>query len=134
MDRGAHRAKQPGPPLSATAAIMAHRVLPLPEVLVVQLFVLAGMIIGRVLNEPRWYGAATGLGVALVLVVQIRGWSVPLLISERLRFWYERRRRKRKSEDFEPFDADLPGDAQIGFHWDGKILMSLVRILEDPQA
>ncbi len=121
-------------PLSATATITVQRVLPLCDLLVVQLFAVAGMFIGPLLNEPRWYGATAGLGVAVLAVTRIRGLSVPRRASARLGFWYERQRHKRKSERAQPFNAELPDGSQIGFQWDGKILMSLVRILEDPQA
>jgi type VII secretion protein EccE len=121
-------------PLSATAAILPQRVVPLADLLVVQSFVAAGMTAELLLDGPGWYGAAAGLGVALVFVVRIRGLPMPRWVSERLAFWYERRRRTHSTASFAPFDAELSDGSQIGFHWDGKTLMSLVRILENPQA
>jgi type VII secretion protein EccE len=134
--RNGQRPTQPRTParLFPTAAIMPQRALPLSGLLVVQSFIAAGMAVGLLLERPGWYGAAVGLGVALVFVVRIRGWSVPRGMSGRLGFWYERRRRKHRTQRFEPFDTELAGGSQIGFYWDGKILMSLVRILENPQA
>jgi type VII secretion protein EccE len=121
--------------LSTTAATTLQRLLPLHDLLVVQAFIAAGLIIaGTLRNEPGWYGAAIGLGVALVSVSRIRGLSMPRWVSARLGFWYQRRRRKNGIGQPEPFDANLPDGSHIGFHWDGKILTSLVRILEDAQA
>ncbi|OBI96307.1 type VII secretion protein EccE [Mycobacterium sp. 1465703.0] len=119
--------------LSRTAAITLQRVLPLYDLLVAQSFVAAGMYIGPLLHQSGWYGAAAGLGLAVVVLARIGGSSVPCRVAAAWRFWYERHRRKRRGEHFEPFNAELSDGSQIGFHWDGKILMSLVRILEDPQ-
>src|SRR5437764_1136227 len=117
--------------LSTTAATTLQRVLPLCDLLAVQAFIAAGIItVGTLRNERSWYGAAIGLGVALVSVSRIRGLSMPRWVSARLGFWYQRRRRKGRTEQPEPFDTELPDGSHIGFYWDGKILTSLVRILE----
>jgi type VII secretion protein EccE len=123
-------------PLAATAAIMPQRALPLLDLLVMQSFVATGLAVGLLLDRPGWYGAVAGLGVALVFVVRMRGLSMPRRAAGRLGFWWERRRRKDKDEAqrSEPFDAEQSDGSQIGFHWDGTTLMSLVRIQENPQA
>jgi type VII secretion protein EccE len=133
-DRRPHIKPGASTSLSTTAATTLQRILPLYDLLAVQSLMVVGIIVAMLRNEPRWYGAAAGLGVAVVAVARIRGLSMPRWASARLRFSYERRRRKRKTEHPEPFDAELPDGTQIGFYWDGKILMSLVRILEDAQA
>jgi type VII secretion protein EccE len=124
----------PAPPLSKTAAIGLQGVLPLYDLLIVQSFVVAGMFIGLQRGQPRWYGAAAGLAVAAVAVARIRGLSIPRWFVAWLTFWNERRRRKSKSERIETFNADLPDGSQIGFYWDGRGLVSLLRILEDTRA
>jgi type VII secretion protein EccE len=120
--------------LFATAAIMPQRTLPLSAMLALQIFVSAGIAVALVLEKPGWYGAAAGLGGGVLLVLRIRGHSIPRWTSQRLGFWYELRRRKRRVQRFEPFDTELPDRSRIGFRWDGRLLMSLVRIVEDPQA
>jgi type VII secretion protein EccE len=120
--------------LFATAAIMPQRTLPLSAMLALQIFVSAGIAVALVLEKPGWYGAAAGLGGGVLLVLRIRGHSIPRWTSQRLGFWYELRRRKRRVQRFEPFDTELPDGSRIGFRWDGRLLMSLVRIVEDPQA
>lgn len=129
------QATEPAGParLSKTAAITLQRVLPLYELLVAQSFVVAAMYVGPLLHQPRWYGAATGLGLAVLALAPIGGLSLARRLGVALRFWYERHRRKRRGEHFKPFNAEMPDGSQIGFYWDGKILTSLVRILEDPQ-
>lgn len=121
-------------PLFATVAIMPQRLLPLSDLLAAQFFVAAGIAVGLRLHMPGWYGAAAGLGVALPFVVRIRGLPMLRWTSEPLGFWYERRRRKRKTQRVEPFDTALSDGPQTGFHWDGRILMSLVRIEDNPQS
>jgi type VII secretion protein EccE len=131
--RGSADLRSP-PQLSATAAIMPQRALPLSSLLAAQFFVAAGMAVGLLLDRPGWYGAAAGVGVALMFMARVRGLSLPRWMSERLGFWFERRRRNRRTQHFEPFDTELFDGSQIGFYWDGKILVSLVRIEENPQA
>lgn len=120
--------------LFTTAAIMPQRMLPLSAVLALQIFVSAGIAIALVMEKPGWYGAAAGLGGGVLLVLRIRGQSIPRWTSQRLGFWYELRRRKRRVQRFEPFDTELPDGSRIGFRWDGSFLMSLVRIEEDPHT
>jgi type VII secretion protein EccE len=120
--------------LAATADILPRRVLPLPDLLLAQLLIAIGLTVALVIRQPGWYGAAAGFGVALIFVVRFRGTTLPRRLAERLGFSRDRRRRNRNSERWEPFDAELGEGAQVGFHWDGTTLLSLVRIQENPQA
>jgi type VII secretion protein EccE len=122
------------PRLFASAAIVPQRALPLPMVLALQISFASGLAAALLLGKPGWYGAATGLGVGVLLVLRIRGQSIPGWTSQRLGFSYELRRRRRRGQRFEPFDVELPDGSSIGFHWDGKLLISLVRIAADPQV
>lgn len=120
--------------LAATADIMPQRVIPLLDLLVLQLFIAVGMVVALVVGQPGWYGAAAGLGVALVFVVRVRGLTLPRWASARLGFSRDRRRRVGRKQHSDPFDTELGDGSQIGFRWDGKTLLSLVRIQENPQA
>jgi type VII secretion protein EccE len=101
-----------------------------------EFFVVAGLAVGQLLNWPRWYGAAAGLGAALMVVVPVRGLSLPRWASVWLGFWYARHRRGRRIEPErrEAFDEELADGSRIGFHWDGKILMSVMRIVHEAPA
>lgn len=121
-------------PLAATVDVVPQRAVPISDLLVAQTFAVVGLVVGLLLDLPGWYGAVTGLVVALVCLVRIRGLSMPRWAFLRLGLSWRRRRRNGGMQDFEPFDAELPDGSQIGFHWDGKTLMSLVRIEENPQA
>lgn len=120
--------------LSVTAATTPQRRLPLTDLLMLEFFVATGIAGETLLNGPRWYGVAAGLGLALAFVTRIRGRSMPRWTSERLGFWYERRRRKRSAGGSGPFDAELSDGSRIGFHWDGKVLTSVVRVRENAPA
>jgi type VII secretion protein EccE len=121
-------------PLTATVDIVPQRAVPISDLLVVQALAAIGLGLGLLLDFPGWYGATAGLVVALAFVVRIRGMSLPRWAFLRLDLWRGRRTRKDGTQAFEPFDAELPDGSQIGLHWDGKTLMSLVRIEENPQA
>ncbi|OBK18459.1 type VII secretion protein EccE [Mycobacterium asiaticum] len=118
--------------------IGAQRVLPLADLLVLQLLVAAGTVAAPILGFPGWQGSLVGLAVALVLVIRVRGLSLPRLVALRAGFWRQRRLRSRtrakRTNHAEPFDVPTPDGALIGFRWDGSTLMSLLQIEENPQA
>ena len=108
--------------------------LPITALLALQFFVSAGIAVALLIDKPGWYGAATGLGGAHASRAANPRTLDSALDVRRLGFWYELHRRKRQVQNFEPFDTELPDGSRIGFRWDGKLLMSLLRIVEDPQA
>lgn len=114
--------------------IGVQRLLPLTGLLVLQALTAAGLLIAQVLRVPSWQGAAVGAGIGLVLVVRRRGTSLPKLAWMRLGFVRQRRKRRKAKDLVEPFDVPMGDDAQIGFRWDGKTLLSLLKIEENPQA
>jgi type VII secretion protein EccE len=119
---------------ASTVDIIPQRAVPLRDLLLVELLIAIGVATALLLHQPGWYGAAAGLGVALLFVVRVRGLTLPRWIGMRVGFARDRRQRAKRPVRHEPFDAELPDGAQIGFHWDGKTLLSLVRIQENPQA
>ncbi|OBK21574.1 type VII secretion protein EccE [Mycobacterium asiaticum] len=118
--------------------IGAQRLLPLVDLLVLQLLVAAGTVAAPILGFPGWQGSLVGLAVALVLVIRVRGLSLPRLVALRTGFWRQRRIRSRirskRTNYAEPFDVPASDGALIGFRWDGSTLMSLLQIEENPQA
>jgi type VII secretion protein EccE len=122
------------PRLFTSAAIAPQRVVPLSMLLVLQISVAGGVAVALLLEKPGWNGAVAGLGAAVILAVRIRGLTISRWMSARLGFWYELRRRKRRTQRFEPFDSQPSAGPPIGFHWDGKLLISMIRIVADPQA
>lgn len=120
--------------LRSTIDIAPQRLLPLADLLVLQLLVAAGVVAAPILGFPGWQGGLVGLGVALVLVVRLRGTTLPRLLALRTGFWRQRRKRARKTMPAEPFDVPTADGALIGFRWDGSTLMSLLQIEENPQA
>jgi type VII secretion protein EccE len=119
---------------SATAAIMPQRVVPIVGLLVLESFTAVGIGVALLVAQPGWYGAVGGFGVALLFVVRLRGATVPSRLAGRLVFWRERRRRINTAQHLAPFDVQVFDGESIGFHWDGKVLTSLVRIDDNPQA
>ncbi|WP_253870227.1 type VII secretion protein EccE [Mycobacterium sp. 1164966.3] len=123
--------------LRSTIDIGAQRLLPLADLLVLQLLVAVGTLIAPLLGFPGWQGSVAGLAVALILVVRFRGTTLPRLIALRTGFWRQRRirgRRAKKQTPAEPFDVPMAEGTLIGFRWDGSTLMSLLQIEENPQA
>lgn len=120
--------------LRSTTDIGVQRLLPLIDLLVLQLLVAAGTVAAPILHFPGWQGAIAGLVVALILVVRFRGTTLPRLVALRTGFWLQRRKRARKTAPAEPFDVPMADGTLIGFRWDGNTLMSLLQIEENPQA
>lgn len=109
--------------------------LPLWDLVLLQVLIAVGLTIALLAGRPGWQGAAVGLVVALVLVVRGRGTTLPRLVGLRLRFLLQRRRRARKhAGPAEPFDVPASDGTLIGFRWDGRTLLSLLKIDENPQA
>lgn len=118
----------------STVDIGAQRLLPQSDLLLLEVLVIAGLAVALLAGVPGWQGAAAGLVVALILVVRVRGTTLPRLAALRLGFLREQRRRIRKQLPREPFDMPMSDGALIGFRWDGKTLLSLLKIDENPQA
>jgi type VII secretion protein EccE len=115
--------------------------MPLWDLLVVQVLTALGLGVALVWGLSTWYCAAAGLALGLLLVVRVRGMSLRRWTFLRWALWRGSRHRTDRNQSeseqpdlFEPFDAELPDGSQIGFRWDGKTLMSLVRIADNPQA
>lgn len=66
--------------------IRAQRLLPLVDLLVLQLLVAVGTLIAPLWDFPGWQGSAAGLAVALILVIPVRGMTLPRLIALRVGF------------------------------------------------
>lgn len=128
-------AKSPEPSqLRSTVDIGVQRLVPLVDLLLAQLLVASGLVVAVILGVPGWQGAVTGLALALLLVIRRRGTTLPRLIFQRLGFIRERRKRTRKKLPAEPFDVPMSEGSLIGFRWDGRTLLSLLKIEENPQA
>jgi type VII secretion protein EccE len=124
--------------LRSTLDIGAARLIPLVDLVVVQLLVGAGVVVAVLVGSPGWHGGAVGLAVSLIGVCRLRGTTLPRLAA--LRHGYARERRKRSGKrrrttiPAEPFDVPMVDGSPMGFRWDGATLLSLVRIEENPQA
>lgn len=127
--------KSPEPSqLRPTLDIGLQRLLPLSDLLLLQLLVVVGLVAVLQFGLPGWQGAAGGLVLALVLVVRGRGTTLPRLAALRLGFLRDRRKRRGTQLPLEPFDVPMSDGALIGFRWDGRTLLSLLKIDENPQA
>ncbi|CAN5197349.1 type VII secretion protein EccE [soil metagenome] len=126
----------PGTPAEADmaavpTAIGPHRVLTVPYLLMAQALIIVALVVAVLVGVPGWYGAVAGsLAVALVLV-RVRGVSLAGWGAARLVFWAQRRRRRRHAVVWQPFDAEQPDGAPIGFLWDDTTLVSLIRVEGD---
>lgn len=124
-----------GRQLRTASGVGGQRFLPLTELVMVELIVAIGVAVALYLRAPGWQGGAAGLVVALLLVMPVRGTTLPRSIVRRSGYAWDRRRRTRdKPESSAPFDVPTSDGAQIGFRWDGTTLLSLIKIDENPQA
>ena len=130
-----------GPVLTTTDRPLVERAMPLPDLLLVQAVTGVGLAVALLVNVSGWWGVAGGLAVGLILVVPLAGRSLPRWAFDRLAFWSDRRRRRpptsgrgERLDGWAPFDHEQPGGAQIGFSWDGRVLTSMIRVEETPQA
>lgn len=120
-----------------------QRVVPLVDLIALQILVVVGIVVALGLHRPGWQGAVAGLVIALLLVAPIaRGTTAPRALAVRGRFLRNRRRRTGKrtgktepgSLPVDPFDVPTPDGLQIGFRWNGATLLSLLKIDENPRA
>lgn len=125
--------------LTAAGDTGPQRVVPLVDLIALQILVVVGIVVALGLDRPGWQGAVAGLVAALLLVAPIaRGTTAPRALALRGRFQRNRRRRTGKSAPAslpaEPFDVPTPDGQQIGFRWNGATLLSLLKIDENPRA
>jgi len=120
--------------LRATVGIGAQRVLPLTDLVLLEILIALGLMVAFLVGFHGWQGAAGGLLVGMLLVVRVRGTTLPRLIALRSGFLLERRRRVGRAGPAEPFDVRASDGTLIGFRWDGRTLLSLLKIEENPQA
>ncbi|MUL78858.1 type VII secretion protein EccE [Mycobacterium sp. CBMA226] len=114
--------------------MLPQRVLPLPDLLLIEGLVAAGLTVALLSGTRGWYGALGGVALAMPLVVRFRGSTLPRRAARWLAFTSERRRRRGTAAIPVPFDATMPDGSPIGFRWDGTVLVSLIRIHGNPQA
>jgi type VII secretion protein EccE len=114
--------------------ITPQRVLPLTHVLLLQLFAIAGIVSAALLGFRAWHGAAFGLVFASLFLVRFRGMTLPGWAALRANYVWARRNKARRTPPVDPFDTKLSDGSQIGFRWDGKTLLSVLKIEENPQA
>jgi len=115
----------PGP----TDRLLVERLMPLPDVLLVEVAVCGGFAFALVLDRPGWWGAVSGLTAGLVFVAPLAGRSIPRWARARIGLWRNRRRRQ-ETIRWAPFDHEPNDGEPIGFSWDGKILTSMIRVDE----
>ena len=114
--------------------IVPQRLLPLADLVVLQLFIVGGIISARLLGFRGWHGAVIGVAIASLFLLRFRGMTLPQWLALWVNYAWERRNRFRTTPLAEPFDAEMSDGSQIGFRWDGKTLLSLLKIEENPQA
>ena len=114
--------------------IVPQRVLPLADLLLLQLFIVVGIIAARLLGFPGWHGAAFGLATESIFLLRFRRMTVPQWARLRLRYVWGRRSKSLRVPLAEPFDTEMGDGSQIGFRWNGKTLLSLLTIEANPQA
>ncbi|MCV7283262.1 type VII secretion protein EccE [Mycolicibacterium flavescens] len=123
-----------GPQLRSSVDVGSHRLLPLVDLVAVQIVVAVGVVSASLMGRPGWQGAVVGLVVSAAFVAPVRGTNAARSIALRCGYAMDRRRRPSRHGDAEPFDVTAADGEQIGFRWDGTTLLSVIRIDANPQA
>src|ERR1700722_14254136 len=71
--------------------IIPQRLVPLTGLILLELFVVAGIVAGRLLGYPGWRGAAVGLAIASIFLLRIRGMTLPNRFTLAVSYVWERR-------------------------------------------
>lgn len=124
----------PSDELVNSVDIVLQRVLPLGRLLLLQLFLAAGIVTASRLGFEGWHGAAIGTAVASIFILRFRARTLPQWAALRAAYVWERRKGLRRNAVSDPFDAETGDGLQIGFHWDGNRLLSLLKLEENQQA
>jgi type VII secretion protein EccE len=132
--RPAHDNSTPTGQLLNSVDIVPQRLLPLTHVILLQLFVATGIIAAARLSMAGWHGGALGAASACVFLVRFHGKTLPQWTALRANYVWGSRNRTRTAPLAEPLEAEMSDGSQIGFRWDGKTLLSLLSIEENPQA
>lgn len=116
-----------------------QRLVPLADLIALQIVVAVGIVVALGLDRPGWQGAVAGLVMALLLVSPLAGGTtLPRALGLRWGLLRNRRRRTGKNAPgplpTEPFDVPTSDGLQIGFRWNGTTLLSLLKIDENPRA
>jgi type VII secretion protein EccE len=106
----------------------------LADLLLFQAFVVVGIVVARLFGFRGWHGAVVGMAIAVPFILQFRGMTLPQWVTLRLRYSWGHRNKVRTIPTDEPFDAEMSDGSKIGFRWDEKTLLSLLKIEENPQA
>jgi type VII secretion protein EccE len=117
-----------------SVGIVPQRLVPLADLLLVQGLVVVGIVGARLVGSRGWHGVVFGLAIAMPFLLRFRGMTLPQWAALRFRYAWGRRNKSRTIPIAEPFDAEMSDGSTIGFRWDGKTLLSLLQIDEDPQA
>ena len=124
----------PSGQLLESVDILPQRLLPLAGLVLLQLCILAGIAAARPLGFRGWQGAACGALIAAIFIVRFHGLTWPQWAALRADYVWGRRNRSHSARLVDPFDAEMSDGSQIGFRWDGRALLSLLKIDENPQA
>lgn len=114
--------------------IAPQRVLPLADLVALQLFIVAGIVAAERLGFVGWHGAVFGVVVAAVCLFRFHRLTLPQRAARRLNYLLRQRKKSRSTPIVDPFDAEMSDGSHIGFRWDGKTLLSVLKIDENPQA
>jgi type VII secretion protein EccE len=120
--------------LLSSVEIAPQRLLPLADLVLLETLVAAGIVAAIRLGFVGWYGAVFGLAAALILLLRFRRMTLPQRAARRVNYLLHQRKRSGRTPIVDPFDAEVSDGSQIGFRWDGKTLISVLQIEENPQA
>jgi type VII secretion protein EccE len=123
----------PPNPFAASSQILPQRILPQAELIRLEIVLALGVITYLWTGWPWWACAGVSALVMLLLTVRRRGTGLVRAVTAR---WVYRRARSRRSAYVDvPAAFDYPGadDVTYGFRWDGRTVITVIGIEDNPE-
>ncbi len=121
------------PPSSfaTSTRILPHRILPLKELMLLEIVLALG--VAAYFWVPWW--ACVGVCVLVMLLLTVRRHGTGLVQAATARWEYRRGRGHRSAYVDVPEAFDYPGDDDIayGFRWDGRTVITVIGIEDNPE-
>ncbi|ORA36228.1 type VII secretion protein EccE [Mycobacterium aquaticum] len=123
----------PPNPFATSTRILPHRILPLAELILLEVVLVLGVAVYLWTGWPWW--ACAGMCISVMLLLTVRRHGTGLMAAVTARWAYRRGRGRRSAYVDVPEAFDYPGtdDVAYGFRWDGRTVITVIGIEDNPE-